>query len=89
MIGRRARFDVWGVVRSVVVECLPLVRLVLLVLVVVGRWTVLVLRVVVVPVRVHVLGQRLPPGGNQDRHEQAREPALHEGKSMRPLGCGQ
>jgi hypothetical protein len=47
----------------------------------VGGRTVLVLGVVVVRARVHVhvLGQCLPPGGKQDRHEQAREPPLHRG----------
>lgn len=86
MIGRRARFDVARAVRSVVVDCLTLV---MLVLVVVGRWTVLVLGVVVVRARVHVLGQRLPPRGNQDRHEQAHEPPLHRPECMGRLGWGQ
>ena len=86
MIGRRARFDVWGAVTSVVVDSLTLV---MLVLVFVGGWTVLVLGVVVVRARVHVLRQCLPPRGNQDRHEQACEPLLHRGESMGRLGSGQ
>ncbi len=86
MIGRRARFDVWGAVTSVVLDRLTLV---MLVLVVVGGWTVLVLRVVVVRARMHVLGQRLPPRGKQDRDQQAREPALHRPECMGRLGWGQ
>jgi hypothetical protein len=86
VIGRRARFDVGGAVRRLVVDRLTLV---MLVLVFVGGRTVLVLGVVVVRARVHVLGQCLPPGGNQDRHEQARQPPLHRGQSMGRFGCGQ
>jgi hypothetical protein len=76
VIGRRARFYVRCAVGSVGVDRL---KPVMLVVVFVRGWTVLVLGVFAIRTRMHVLGQFLPPGGDQDRDEQAREPPLHGG----------
>lgn len=85
MISRRARFDVHGVRRDV----WDRLRLVPVVRVFVSSCTVLMLGVVMIRACMHVLGQRLPPRGNQDRHEHTREPPLHERQSMGRLWCGQ
>jgi hypothetical protein len=73
MICGRARLDVRGPAwRGARRGCGMLMHLVL-----VRRRTMLVLRVDMVRTRVDMPRRRLPPGGDQGGHEQARQPALH------------
>lgn len=78
MIGRGAGLDVRDTVRrGGGVACVTGVRRVPM-----DRRTVRVLGVLMIRPGMDVLGQRLPPGGEQDCNEQARQPLLH-GRSLR------